>query len=138
MCASACFCTTSPTQKDTGFKVFASVAQSGGVVKAINVKGAGDWSAARWRLAGIAEANGARAWPGWRSPPIAQEKSPIKKFFTDEEWAALKAEMEVEPGDLLLFAADKPEIANAVLSALRLHMADAMNIPARATRCCGS
>ena len=30
---------------------------------------------------------------------------------------------------LLLFAADKPEIANAVLSALRLHMADAMNIP---------
>ena len=58
-----------------------------------------------------------------------QEKSPIKKFFTDEEWAALKAEMEVEPGDLLLFAADKPEIANAVLSALRLHMADALDVP---------
>ena len=116
--------------KDTGFKVFASVAQSGGVVKAINVKGAGDWSRGEVeKLASIAEANGAKgmAWVAFTTD--GQEKSPIKKFFTDEEWAALKAEMEVEPGDLLLFAADKPEIANAVLSALRLHMADAMNIP---------
>ena len=116
--------------KATGFKVFASVAQSGGVVKAINVKGAGDWSRGEVeKLASIAEANGAKgmAWVAFTTD--GQEKSPIKKFFTDEEWAALKAEMEVEPGDLLLFAADKPEIANAVLSALRLHMADAMNIP---------
>ena len=116
--------------KDTGFKVFASVAQSGGVVKAINVEGAGDWSRGEVeKLASIAEANGAKgmAWVAFTTD--GQEKSPIKKFFTDEEWAALKAEMEVEPGDLLLFAADKPEIANAVLSALRLHMADAMNIP---------
>jgi aspartyl-tRNA synthetase len=37
--------------------------------------------------------------------------------------------MEVEPGDLLLFAADQPAVANAVLSALRLHMAEALNIP---------
>ena len=105
--------------KDTGFKVFASVAQSGGVVKAINVKGAGDWSRGEVeKLASIAEANGAKgmAWVAFTTD--GQEKSPIKKFFTDEEWAALKAEMEVEPGDLLLFAADKPEIANAVLSAL--------------------
>ena len=116
--------------KDTGFMVVASVAQSGGVVKAINVKGAGDWSRGEVeKLASIAEANGAKgmAWVAFTTD--GQEKSPIKKFFTDEEWAALKAEMEVEPGDLLLFAADKPEIANAVLSALRLHMADAMNIP---------
>ena len=43
--------------KDTGFKVFASVAQSGGVVKAINVKGAGDWSRGEVeKLASIAEA----------------------------------------------------------------------------------
>ncbi len=51
--------------KDTGFKVFASVAQSGGVVKAINVKGAGDWSRGEVeKLASIAEANGAKgmAW----------------------------------------------------------------------------
>ncbi len=116
--------------KSTGFKVFSSVAQSGGVVKAINAKGAGDWSRGEVeKLASIAEANGAKgmAWVAFTTD--GQEKSPIKKFFTDEEWAALKAEMEVEPGDLLLFAADAPEIANAVLSALRLHMADALNVP---------
>ncbi|WP_217953013.1 aspartate--tRNA ligase [Adlercreutzia caecimuris] len=116
--------------KSTGFKVFSSVAQSGGVVKAINAKGAGDWSRGEVeKMASIAEANGAKgmAWVAFTTD--GQEKSPIKKFFTDEEWAALKAEMEVEPGDLLLFAADAPEIANAVLSALRLHMADALNVP---------
>ena len=116
--------------KDTGFKVFASVAQSGGVVKAINAKGAGDWSRGEVeKLASIAEANGAKgmAWVAFTTD--GQEKSPIKKFFTDEEWAALKAEMEVEPGDLLLFAADKPEVVNAVLSALRLHMAEALDVP---------
>jgi len=116
--------------KNTGFKVFASVAQSGGVVKAINAKGAGDWSRGEVeKLASIAEANGAKgmAWVAFTTD--GAEKSPIKKFFTDEEWAALKAEMEVEPGDLLLFAADKPEVANAVLSALRLHMAEALDVP---------
>ncbi len=116
--------------KDTGFKVFSSVAQSGGVVKAINAKGAGDWSRGDVeRLATIAEANGAKgmAWVAFTTG--GDEKSPIKKFFTDEEWAALKAAMDVEPGDLLLFAADKPEVANAVLSALRLHMADALDVP---------
>ncbi len=116
--------------KNTGFKVFASVAQSGGMVKAINAKGAGDWSRGEVeKLASIAEANGAKgmAWVAFTTD--GAEKSPIKKFFTDEEWAALKAEMEVEPGDLLLFAADKPEVANAVLSALRLHMAEALDVP---------
>lgn len=116
--------------KDTDFKVFASVAKSGGVVKAINAKGAGDWSRGDVeKLASIAEDNGAKgmAWVAFTTS--GEEKSPIKKFFTDEEWAALKEAMDVNPGDLLLFAADKPEVANAVLSALRLHMADALDIP---------
>ncbi len=116
--------------KDTGFKVFASVAQSGGVVKAINAKGAGDWSRGDVeKLADIAAENGAKgmAWVAFTTD--GKEKSPIKKFFTDEEFAALKEAMDVEPGDLLLFAADAPAVANAVLSALRLHMADALDVP---------
>ncbi len=116
--------------KDTGFKVFASVAQSGGVVKAINAKGAGNWSRGDVeKLADIAADNGAKgmAWVAFTDD--GDEKSPIKKFFTDDEWAALKEALDAKPGDLLLFAADKPEIANAVLSALRLHMADALDIP---------
>ena len=116
--------------KDTGFKVFSSVANSGGVVKAINAKGAGDWSRGEVeKLADIAAENGAKgmAWVAFTTD--GQEKSPIKKFFSDEEWAALKQAMDVEPGDLLLFAADTYEVACAVLSALRLRMADLLNIP---------
>ena len=51
--------------KNTGFKVFSSVAQSGGVVKAINAKGAGDWSRGDVeKLADVAAENGAKgmAW----------------------------------------------------------------------------
>ncbi len=116
--------------KDSGFKVFSSVAQSGGVVKAINAKGAGDWSRGDVeKLAAIAEANGAKGMAWIAFTTSGEEKSPIIKFFTEDEFAALKSEMDVEPGDLLLFAADEPAVANAVLSALRLHMADALDIP---------
>lgn len=57
------------------------------------------------------------------------EKSPIIKFFDEETYAKMKEALNVEPGDLVLFAADTAEVANAVLSALRLHMAEALNIP---------
>lgn len=81
------------------------------------------------KLAAIAEANGAKGMAWIAFTTSGEEKSPIIKFFTDEEFAALKEAMDVEPGDLVLFAADKPEVANAVLSALRLHMADALDVP---------
>ena len=116
--------------RDSAFKVFAAVAQEGGVVKAINAKGAGDWSRGEVeKLSAIASANGAKgmAWIAFKSDGGVQ--SPIVKFFTEDEFAAMKARLEVEPGDLVLFAAAKPAVANAVLSALRLHMADALNIP---------
>ncbi|QKF07792.1 aspartate--tRNA ligase [Berryella wangjianweii] len=115
--------------RNTGFKVFSSVAQSGGVVKAINAKGAGDWSRGDVeKLGAIAAENGAKgmAWIAFTTD--GQEKSPIIKFFSDDEFDALKQAMNVEPGDLVLFAADTYEVASAVLSALRLHMADALGI----------
>ncbi len=123
-------CDLTDIVKDSNFKVFASVAQSGGVVKAINAKGAGDWSRGEIeKLADVAAENGAKgmAWIAFTTD--GQEKSPIIKFFTDDEFAAMKEALQVEPGDLVLFAADKPAIANAALSALRLRMADLLDIP---------
>lgn len=113
-----------------GFGVFAKAVEAGGVVKAINCKGAGDWSRGDVeKLADIAAENGAKgmAWIAYTSD--GNEKSPIIKFFEDEVYAKLKEAMGVEAGDLLLFAADKVDVANAVLSALRLHMADRLNVP---------
>lgn len=115
--------------KNCGFKVFSSVAQSGGLVKAINAKGAGDWSRGEIeKLADVAAENGAKgmAWIAFTSD--GKEKSPIIKFFDDETYAKIKEATDARPGDLLLFAADTFEVANAVLAALRLHMADALGI----------
>ncbi len=115
--------------KDCGFKVFSSVAQSGGLVKCINAKGAGDWSRGEIeKLADIAAENGAKgmAWIALTSD--GKEKSPIIKFFDDETYAAIKQAADAQPGALLLFAADTYDVANDVLAALRLHMADALGI----------
>ncbi len=115
--------------KDCGFKVFSSVAQSGGLVKAINAKGAGDWSRGEIeKLADVAAENGAKgmAWIAFTSD--GKEKSPIIKFFDEETYAKIKQATDAQPGDLLLFAADTFEVANAVLAALRLHMADALGV----------
>lgn len=113
-----------------GFGVFAKAVDAGGVVKAVNCKGAGDWSRGDVeKLADIAAANGAKgmAWIAFTTD--GNEKSPIIKFFEEDVYARLKEAMGVEAGDLLLFAADKPAVANAVLSALRLHMAERLNVP---------
>ena len=113
-----------------GFGVFAKAVEAGGVVKAINCKGAGDWSRGDVeKLADIAAANGAKgmAWIAFTTD--GNEKSPIIKFFEEDVYARLKEAMDVEAGDLLLFAADKPAVANAVLSALRLHMAERLDVP---------
>jgi aspartyl-tRNA synthetase len=51
-------------------------------------------------------------------------KSPIVKFFSDAEKAALQTKLRVEEGDLILFAADKWDIACEVLGRLRLRVAE--------------
>ena len=112
-----------------GFKVFSGALESGGVVKAINVKTAGDWSRGEIdKLGKVASDNGAKgmAWIAFTS--AGEAKSPIIKFFSEEEFAQIKQALDVEPGDLVLFAADKFDVVSAVLSALRLHTADLLGI----------
>jgi aspartyl-tRNA synthetase len=113
-----------------GFGVFAKAVEAGGVVKCINCKGAGDWSRGDVeKMATVAADNGAKgmAWIALTSD--GKEKSPIIKFFDDETYAKIKEAAAAEPGDLLLFGADAYEIVSAVLSALRLAMAEKLNVP---------
>ena len=118
--------------KDCNFKVFTGAAANGGVVKCINAKSAGNWSRGEIeKLADIAAANGAKgmAWIAYTDADTdLVGKSPIIKFLGEETHNAIKDAAGVEPGDLLLFAADTFDTASAVLSALRLHMADALGI----------
>lgn len=112
------------------FKVFATAAnEEGSVVKAINAKGAGAWARAKIdKLAGVASTFGSKglAWIAFRED--GSIKSPIVKFFSDEEMAALRERMDVEPGDLVMFAAGPRLLSDEILGGMRSHMANALEI----------
>ena len=116
--------------KGSQFKVFAQAANTEGqVVKCINAKGAGTWSRGELdKLPGIAQNFGAKglAWIAFRAD--GSVNSPIVKFFSDDEMAALRAACDVEPGDLLMFAACERKLADEVLGGMRTHMANALGI----------
>ena len=112
------------------FKVFATAAnEEGSVVKAINAKGTGAWARAKIdKLAGVASTFGAKglAWIAFRED--GSINSPIVKFFSDEEMAALRERMDVEPGDLVMFAAGPRLLSDEILGGMRSHMANALEI----------
>ncbi|MDY6852673.1 MAG: aspartate--tRNA ligase, partial [Thermodesulfobacteriota bacterium] len=104
------------------FKLFAQVAASGGVIKALNAKGCNHFSRKRLDdLIEFAKVYGAKglAWikvnpDGWQSP--------IAKFFSDEEKAGLIQALDIEPGDLIFFSADQLKVVSEVMGQLRLKL----------------
>lgn len=115
----------------SSFKVFSSAANvEGEAVKCINAKGAGTWARGKIdKLAPIAAKFGAKglAWIAFRED--GSITSPVAKFFSEEEMLALRERAQVEPGDLILFAAAKTSIVNEILGGMRVHMADALDVP---------
>ena len=116
------------------FKVFATAAnEEGSVVKAINAKGAGAWARAKIdKLAGVASTFGAKglAWYSMvaMSMPAQTTPSKVMVFPYDEEMAALRERMDVEPGDLVMFAAGPRLLSDEILGGMRSHMANALEI----------
>ncbi|MED5419508.1 MAG: aspartate--tRNA ligase, partial [Verrucomicrobiota bacterium] len=111
---------------ESGFKVFSGAVANGGVVKAINAKGfSGITTGQVDKLTEIAVNHGARglAYIQVRGEDPGTWRSPITKFFSKEELAGLKDELEVEEGDLVLFAADKWQAACEILGRIRLECA---------------
>lgn len=113
----------------SGFRVFKSVIQDGGVVKAIRIKkGAPAFSRkALDKLGEVAADCGAKglAWikltdKGWQSS--------LSKFFGEEEKTALNKKLDAEPKDLILIVAHKSEIANEALGSLRIDVAKQMEL----------
>jgi aspartyl-tRNA synthetase len=106
------------------FKVFRGALDAGGVVKAINAKGfAGLTIGQSDELAEIAKNFGAKGL-AFIKVENGEWKSPIVKFFSDAEKAALQSKLNIEEGDLILFGADKWEIACEVLGRIRLRIAE--------------
>ncbi|MGW8312727.1 MAG: aspartate--tRNA ligase [Desulfuromonadales bacterium] len=109
--------------KSSGFKVFADVAEKGGLVKALNAKQCASFSRKELDdLTDFVAIYGAKGLAWVKVQADGSWQSPIAKFFTQKELADIAAALDAQPGDLLLFGADQPTIANEALGRLRGHL----------------
>ena len=108
--------------KDVDFKVFSAAVEAGGVVRAINAKTCASFTRREIDdLGKMAVQNGARGM-AWIVVTETELKSPIAKFFTEDKMQELLTALNAQPGDLLLFAADQPDVVARVLGSLRLEL----------------
>ena len=114
----------SETVAGCGFGVFTGALENGGSVRGINAKGQGAMPRKKIdKLVSFAKDYGAKGLAYLAGNEDGTYKSSFAKFMTEEELAALVEKMGGEPGDLLLFAADKNKVVWDVLGALRLELA---------------
>jgi len=115
--------------KGSDFKVFNTVIENGGVVKGLVVKG---YSAIpRRELDGLVEfvgIYGAKGLAWIQIQPDGSVKSPIAKFFSEEQMAKIVATAKAEANDLILMVADKWNTTVQALGALRIEMAKRRNL----------
>ncbi len=115
--------------ENCGFGVFADAIVNGGSVRGINAKGQGKMPRKKIdKLVEFAKGYGAKGLAYLVINEDGSYKSSFAKFMTEEELAALASSMEGEPGDLLLFAADKNRIVWNVLGALRIELARELDL----------
>jgi aspartyl-tRNA synthetase len=117
----------------SGFKVFADAVAGGGIVKGINAKGCARFS--RKEIDDLTEFTRIYGAKGLAYVKVTPEgwQSPIAKFFTPDEIAAMDRAFAAAEGDLLLFVADKAKIVNDSLGKLRNHLASILGILDRET-----
>ncbi len=112
-----------------GFGVFTGALEAGGSVRGINVKGQAEMPRKKIdALVEFAKGYGAKGLAYLSVLPDGTYKSSFAKFMTPEELQKLVAAMDGEPGDLLLFAADRLKIVWSVLGALRLELAGQLGL----------
>ncbi|HEY3902032.1 MAG TPA: aspartate--tRNA ligase [Chthoniobacter sp.] len=118
--------------RESQFKVFRSVVDGGGVIKALNAKGA----------AALLSKEQLKKWEEWVKTEFGAKglayikwsvggewESPIVKFFSEAEKAALGQRMGFAEGDVLFFGADlKLESVAEVLGRVRLRCADILGL----------
>ena len=113
--------------KDSSFKVFLDTVSQGGIIKGLNAKGLAGYSRKELDdLTKEVQGFGAKglAWMKVKS----SIESPIAKFFPEQTLKMLVERFEAEEGDLLLFVADKANVANDCLSRLRNEIAKRLEL----------
>lgn len=113
--------------KGSSFKVFLDTVSKGGIVKGLNAKGLAGYSRKELDdLTKDVQGFGAKGL-AWMKVKASIE-SPIAKFFPEEVLKALTDKFEAEEGDLLLFVADKKDVAHDCLSRLRNEMGKRLDL----------
>lgn len=116
--------TLNPVFAETDFKVFARVIADGGVVKGLNAKGLGGIAKSRidaWTE--LAKAFGAKGLAWLKVDGEGGLTGQIAKFLSDAEKRQLAVELDAASGDLLLFVADRRQVAEPALGRLRIEAA---------------
>lgn len=122
-------CDVSKVVEGCGFSVFKGALENGGSVRGINAKGQAGMPRKKIdKLVEFAKGYGAKGLAYLAVNEDGTYKSSFAKFMTEDELKALVSAMQGEPGDLLLFAADKNKIVWNVLGALRLELAKELDL----------
>lgn len=115
--------------KDCGFGVFTGALENGGSVRGINAKGQGGMPRKKIdKLTGFVKDYGAKGLAYIAIQEDGSVKSSFAKFLSEEQMSALVKAMDGEPGDLLLFAADKNKVVWDSLGALRVELAKQLEL----------
>ena len=106
--------------QNTSFKVFQQALENGGQVKGLNLKGKAD-NFSRKDMDGLTDYIKQYGAKGLAWVKVTEEglNGPVAKFFAEDS-ETLVAAMSAEPGDLLMFVADKKEVVAQSLGELRL------------------
>jgi aspartyl-tRNA synthetase len=105
----------------SGFKVFETVRNQGGDIRGLNAKGCAEYTRKQIdELTNFVEQFGAKGLAYIAIPKIGELRSTFAKFLTPEMLQSLMDRMDAEPGDLLLFVADKPAVVFEALGRLRV------------------
>lgn len=115
--------------KDCGFGVFAGAVANGGSVRAINIKGGAD-KLSRKDLDALGEFVKTYRAKGlaWMVREEGNVRSPIAKFFKEEELTAIFEKTQAKVGDTLVFVADKDCVVFDALGALRCELAKRLGL----------
>lgn len=115
--------------KDCGFKVFRNAVKSGGAVRALTVKGGNSFSRNEIdELTEKAISYGAKGMAWIAIEPNGNLRTLLTKFLTDEDVKAIIETAKAEPGDLIVFCADKLDVVCKTLGNLRLDIADKLDL----------
>ncbi len=115
--------------QDSGFRVFADTVAQGGTVRGLNARGLGGYSRKQIdELTDWVKQYGAGGLAYIALTPDGEERSSFAKFLTGEAKNQILSRLDEQPGDLLLFIADKPQVVYECLGRLREELRDRLEL----------